>query len=291
MKRKLVTPKASFIVFAAILTLSQIGFAQNGQPAQAPKAPAAKAQEPFDPHDISGIWKNPGGFNPFLGNDRPPMTDWGKEKWSKTRASARKTPLAFGFYPDQKDWNDPLFQCDPSGYPRNTDYSNFRFVKLPNEFVEFFERDHVWRDLWTDGRKLPGPDAEPRWYGYATAHWDGDTLVVESFGYDDRTWIDPYGSIHSDQMRIEERYKRLDHDHLQVTMTLTDPKAYIGTWSGKSKVLNLMNSSQQIQKGLWGKRPDGTAYGDIREEYCVYSIERQFWQGRPLDGIGDEDKK
>jgi hypothetical protein len=154
--------------------------------------------------------------------------------------------------------------------------------------VEFFERDHVWRDLWTDGRKLPGDDAEPRWYGYATAHWDGDTLVVESAGYDDRTWIDPYGSIHSDQMRIEERYKRLDHDHLEVSMTLADPKAYIGTWSGKSRVLNLMNSSQQIQKGLWGKRPDGTAYGDIREEYCVYSIERQFWQGRPLDGIGGD---
>ena len=287
---KLVAPMGSFVAFAAILAFPQIIFAQNSQPTQAQKAPAAKAQ-PFDPHDISGIWKNPGGFDPFLGNDRPAMTAWGKEKWSKTRASARRTPLAFGFYPDQKDWNDPLFQCDPSGYPRNTDYSNFRFVKLPNEFVEFFERDHVWRDLWTDGRKLPGDDAEPRWYGYATAHWDGDTLVVESAGYDDRTWIDPYGSIHSDQMRIEERYRRLDHDHLEVSMTLTDPKAYVGTWGGKKVVLNLLNSSQQIQKGLWGKRPDGTAYGDIREEYCVYSIERQFWQGRPLEGIGADDKK
>jgi hypothetical protein len=290
MIRKLVAPKASFAAFAAVLALTPIAFAQNGQPAQAQKAPAATAK-PFDPHDISGIWKNPGGFDPFLGNDRPAMTPWGKEKWSKTRASARNTPLAFGFYPDQKDWNDPLFQCDPSGYPRNTDYTNFRFVKLPNEFVEFFERDHVWRDLWTDGRKLPGDDAEPRWYGYATAHWDGDTLVVESSGYDDRTWIDPYGSIHSDQMRIEERYKRLDHDHLELTMTLTDPKAYVGTWTGKSKVMTLINSSQQIQKGLWGKRPDGTSYGDIREEYCVYSIERQFWQGRPLEGIGGDDKK
>jgi len=213
------------------------------------------------------------------------MTEWGKEKWSKTRASARNTPLAFGFYKDQKDWNDPLFLCDPSGYPRNLDYSNYRFVKLPNEYVMFFERDRVWRDLWTDGRKLPGPDAKPRWYGYATAHWEGDTLVVESSGYDERSWIDPYGSIHSDQMRIEERFRRLDHDNLEFSMTLTDPKAYTGAWSGK-KVLTLMNSSQQIQKGLWGQRPDGTAYGDMREEYCVYSIERSFWQGRPLDGIG-----
>jgi len=218
------------------------------------------------------------------------MTDWGKEQWSKTRSSARNNPLSFGFYQDQKDWNDPLFQCDPSGYPRNLDYTNYRFVKLPDEFVMFFERDHTWRDLWTDGRKLP-VNPKPRWYGYATAHWDGDTLVVESSGYDERTWVDPYGSIHSDQMRLEERFKRLDHDTLEFSLTLTDPKAYTGVWGGKKLNLKLMNSSQQIQKGLWGKRPDGTAYGDMREEYCVYSIERTFWEGRPLGGIGGEDKK
>jgi hypothetical protein len=281
--------RTALITLVAVSVLMPNLLAQRGQRGQA--APAATGPAlPFDPHDISGIWRNPGGFDPIVGTDRPPMTEWGKEKWSKTRASARNTPLAFGFYQDQKDWNDPLFQCDPSGYPRNLDYSNYRFVKLQDEFVMFFERDRVWRDLWTDGRKLPGPDAKPRWYGYATAHWEGDTLVVESSGYDERSWIDPYGSIHSDQMRIEERFRRLDHDNLEFSMTITDPKAYTGPWSGK-KVLKWMNSSQQIQKGLWGQRPDGTAYGDMREEYCVYSIERLFWQGRPLEGIGGEDKK
>jgi hypothetical protein len=275
---------ASIVALVVVMALAHALFAQNSQQTQA-------QDQAFDPHDISGIWKNPGGFDAALGNARPPMTDWGKERWSKTRASARNTPLAFGFYKDQKDWNDPLFQCDPSGYPRNLDYSNYRFVKLADEFVEFFERDHMWRDLWTDGRKLPGPEAKPRWYGYATAHWDGDTFVVESAGYDDRTWVDPYGSIHSDQMHLEERYKRLDHDNLEFSMTLTDPKAYVGTWGGKKLKLKLINTSQQVQKGLWGKRPDGTAYGDMREEYCVYSIERRFWEGRPLGGIGGEEKK
>ena len=275
--------RTALFALVAVSAVTQILVAQRGQRNQAPAASTANSL-PFDPHDISGIWRNPGGFDPIIGTNRPPMTDWGKEKWSKTRASARNTPLAFGFYQDQKDWNDPLFQCDPSGYPRNLDYSNYRFVKLPDEFVMFFERDHVWRDLWTDGRKLP-ENPKPRWYGYATARWEGDTLVVESSGYDERSWIDPYGSIHSDQMRIEERFRRLDHDHLEFSMTLTDPKAYTGAWSGK-KVLKLMNSSQQIQKGLWGQRPDGTAYGDMREEYCVYSIERRFWEGRPLEGVG-----
>ena len=92
-------------------------------------------------------------------------------------------------------------------------------------------------------------------------------------------------------MHLEERYTRLDHDNLEFSLTLTDPKAYVGAWGGKPLKLKLMNSSQQIQKGLWGKRPDGTAYGDMREEYCVYSIERHFWEGRPLGGIGGEDKK
>jgi len=281
--------RMALFALVAVLVLMQMLFAQRvGKQKQAEKDSPTK-NLPFDPHDISGIWRNPGGFDPIIGTNRPPMTDWGKEKWSKTRASARNTPLAFGFYQDQKDWNDPLFQCDPSGYPRNLDYSNYRFVKLPDEFVMFFERDHVWRDLWTDGRKLPD-NPKPRWYGYATAHWDGDTLVVESSGYDERTWIDPYGSIHSDQMHIEERFRRVDHDDLEFSMTLTDPKAYIGPWSGK-KVLRLLNSSQQVQKGLWGKRPDGTAYGDMREEYCVYSIERKFWEGRPLGGVCGEDKK
>ena len=279
---------AVLVAFVAGFAATQVVFAQRGQKQAQKDSPTKNL--PFDPHDISGIWKNPGGFDVALGNERPPMTAWGKEKWSKTRSSARNSPLSFGFYQDQKDWNDPLFQCDPSGYPRNLDYSNYRFVKLPDEFVMFLERDRVWRDLWTDGRKLPGPDAKPRWYGYATAHWEGDTLVVESSGYDERSWIDPYGSIHSDQMRIEERFKRVDHDNLEFTMTLTDPKAYTGAWTGK-KTLKWMNSSQQIQKGLWGQRPDGSAYGDMREEYCVYSIERTFWQGRPLEGVGGEDKK
>ena len=139
--------RTALFALVAVSALTTTLFAQNTQQEQAQTASTAEAQ-PFDLHDISGIWKNPGGFNPILGTDRPPMTAWGEEQWSKTRASARNTPLAFGFFQDQKDWNDPLFQCDPSGYPRNLNYSNYRFVKLPDEFVMFFERDRVWRDLW-----------------------------------------------------------------------------------------------------------------------------------------------
>ena len=98
------------------------------------------------------------------------------------QSSGRRTPLPYGFFPDQKDWNDPIQWCDPAGYPRNLWYTgggrgNLRIIQTPTEVLQFFERDHIWRDLWTDGRKLP-EDPEPRWFGYSTAHWEGHTFVV-----------------------------------------------------------------------------------------------------------------
>src|SRR5499427_10469189 len=90
------------VLFAllAVLALTSILFSQTRGRGQTTPAPPSNL--PFDPHDISGIWRNPGGFDPIIGTNRPPMTEWGKEKWSKTRASARNSPLAFGFYQDQK---------------------------------------------------------------------------------------------------------------------------------------------------------------------------------------------
>ncbi|MGA7793684.1 MAG: hypothetical protein WCA19_11650 [Candidatus Acidiferrales bacterium] len=230
-----------------------------------------------------------GAAHPDLGPNRPAMTDWGRAKWSETKPSAEKPPLSFVYLLNQKDWNDPLFICDPAGYPRTGGgFTLYRFVQLPNEVVEFFERDHVWRDLWTDGRKLPGDDAKPRWYGYSIAHWEGDTFVVESDHFDDRTWVDRSGSIHSDQMRLEERYKRLDHDHMEFSMTLIDPKAYTAPWvSDKKQLMVLLDTSDGIPPDVWGKKSDGTPYGDIREDFCVYSQEYSFWTNQNPTGVGN----
>ena len=98
---------APVVALVAVWALTHLLFAQANPQTQAQKAPAANAQ-PFDPHDISGIWKNPGGFDVALGNNRPPMTEWGKEKWSKTRASARNSPLAFGFYKRSEEHTSEL---------------------------------------------------------------------------------------------------------------------------------------------------------------------------------------
>jgi hypothetical protein len=86
---------ASYSALVAVLALTPILFAQRGGKQKQAEKDSPTKNLPFDPHDISGIWKNPGGFDVALGNERPPMTAWGKEQWSKTRASARNSPLAF----------------------------------------------------------------------------------------------------------------------------------------------------------------------------------------------------
>jgi hypothetical protein len=134
-----------------------------------------------------------------------------------------------------------------------------RFAQSADEVIQFFETDRAWRDIWTDGRKLPSDDADSRWYGYAVGHWEGDTFVVNSNNFNDATWLDQYGSPHSDEMTVEERYRRVDHDHLEMILNITDPKAYVGTWKGDKKIFQLV------------EKPARSEYNDLPEGICVWS--------------------
>jgi hypothetical protein len=158
----------------------------------------------------------------------PPMTPWGKAKFEATLPSygPRSVPPGEG--------NDAVSSCEPMGYPRDLWEANlrpFEFVQTPDRVLQHMQYHDLWRTIWTDGRTLP-KNPDPAWNGYAVGHWEGDTFVVESNGYDDRTWLDHFGDPHSDQMVLVERWKRLDIDTLQVQMTLTDPKAYTAPWVG-----------------------------------------------------------
>src|ERR1051326_2938042 len=97
----------------------------------------------------------------------------------------------------------------------------FELIQTQDRVLQHMQFHDVWRTIWTDGRELP-KNPDPAWWGYSVGKWEGDTFVVESIGYDDRTWLDHFGSPHSDEMRLEERYRRIDPDHLELTMTLTD---------------------------------------------------------------------
>jgi len=154
--------------------------------------------------------------------------------------------------------------CDPLGFPRWWTYNyGMEFIHLPDRTLQFFEWGHTWRTVWTDGRKLPADPPTPRWLGYAIGHWDGDTFVIESNGYDERSWLDQdrrnmqTGVPHSDEMRVEERYRRTAFDTLDATLTITDPKVYTKPW---------------VTTGKYDLRP-GT---ELWEYFCVPSESTEY---------------
>ena len=264
-------------MIAITVASSLVALAQNTKQApQKANAPTA-SKKPFDAHDLSGYWditnigRPPGALNE-TSNNRPPMTPWGLEKFRKAKTGYDGKALGNGVFPE-KDWNDPVLLCDPTGFPRIMWHPippGMRFAHAADEVIQFFEDGRTWRDIWTDGRKLPNSDdADPRWYGYAVGHWEGDTFVVNSTGFDEASWLDQYGSPHSDEMTVEERYRRVDHDHLEMILNITDPKTYVGTWKGDKKIFQLV------------EKPTRSEYNDFDENICAYSevkLHGKAWQ-------------
>jgi len=221
---------ASTVVLAAVLALSTVAVSQTGQPSGAAKAQSAKPQ-PFDPHDLSGVWSMHQKAQDTLSKDPPPMTPWAQARYDANKPGIgrldRIVPLG----------NNPMMICDPIGFPQIMFHVLYpvEVVQIPGRVFEFFDFFYTHRVIWTDGRGLP-TDPDPSWYGYSVGKWDGDTFIVDTAGFNDKTWLDADGHPHSEDMRIDERYRRVDHDTVEVDMTLTDPKAYTKPWVSETKI-------------------------------------------------------
>jgi hypothetical protein len=237
---------------------------QSGTPNSQKAAPAAAAPADYDgwgrpisprsrpdeksapapPHDISGTWdpaNGPDDGGQFLGaktlpvdgkpGHEPPYTPLGLEAYLRTKPSngARMVPPG--------ETNDPELLCDPQGFPRENLFQlrTTQILQSPEKIYILYEFDRVWRVIWTDGRELP-KNPEPRWYGYSVGKWvDDSTLVVETNGTDDRTWVDHAGRPHTADLRVEERFHRVDHDHLEWTVQIDDSKMYTRPWLAMDK--------------------------------------------------------
>ncbi len=128
---------------------------------------------------------------------------------------------------------DPTLFCLPWGIPvNNLVVEVVKFVQAPKEIVAIYEVDNSYRQIYLDGRPLP-QDPNPSWLGYSTGHWDGDTLVVETEGFNDRTWLDMSGHSHGEKLHLTERYHRVDYGHMDVEMTFNDPEFYTKPFSIK----------------------------------------------------------
>ena len=122
--------------------------------------------------------------------------------------------------------NDPMSRCIPIGPVRLHTWNGPRkLVQTPGLLIVMNEPDTSFRQIFTDGRPLP-KDPNPSWNGYSSGQWDGDTLVVHTNGLRDRMWLDATGNPLTDAARITERFRRPDFGHLDVEITVDDPKAY-----------------------------------------------------------------
>jgi hypothetical protein len=212
---------------------------QNNEHVRAARERYKVNGHPFNPRDLSGVWGN-NGINLDI-KTLPAMTPYGKELWEATQAVQVRPeipPMNGG-----QGSKDPMMHCDPLGYPRSFTYNyGFEFVQLPDRMIQFFEWGGYHRTIWTDGRKLPADPPQARWYGYSVGRWEGDTFVVESHGFEDRSWLDQdrrsmaKGMPHSDEMRLVERWKRTNYGTLDVELTIIDPKVYVTPWITKSTV-------------------------------------------------------
>jgi hypothetical protein len=116
--------------------------------------------------------------------------------------------------------------CLPFGIPIANLIGYFRVVQSPRALVIMYELDGTHRQIYTDGRELPKEVLQPSWLGYSVGRWEGDTLVAETAGFNNKTTLDAVGHPHSEALRIGERYHRSDFGHLDVEMTLDDPRMY-----------------------------------------------------------------
>ena len=179
---------------------------------------------PAPRQELTGFWT---GLISAKLNPIPPMTAWGQEQFRSHKSHSQYS---------EAESNDPMKYCDPMGFPRDLLYDNrgFAFAAMPGKMLQPFQFNRVWREIWTDGRELPkdvggrsANSADPRWYGYSVGRWEGDyTFVVDTVGIDERTWLDAVGHPHSIGMRVQERYTRVDHNTLEMVMTIDDPKTY-----------------------------------------------------------------
>jgi hypothetical protein len=127
--------------------------------------------------------------------------------------------------------DDPHIRCLPDFFLRAYGLPHMlKFVHTPDLLVMLNEMNAGYRQVFTDGRALPEAPT-PSWQGYSSAKWDGDTLVVDTIGMRDDTWIDWNGSVVTEAAKIREEIRRLDFGHLEIKATVDDPKAYTKPWT------------------------------------------------------------
>ena len=173
--------------------------------------------------DLSGLWNR---ISPkYSRNIAADLKPGEIQPWAEALVQQRKENLG-------RDYMNVLCVPVGPGYVTAADSTGAEMMKIVQTpgLVLILNPDLTYRQIFMDGRALESAP-NPSWMGYSVGHWDGDTLVVESFGFNDRTWLDHDGHPHSEALRITERYRRRDFGNLDIEVTLSDPAVYAKPWT------------------------------------------------------------
>ncbi|PYS10229.1 MAG: hypothetical protein DMG15_21430 [Acidobacteria bacterium] len=211
--------------------------------------PEKVAAQSFDPHDLSGIWMRTVRDH-SLGTKPPPLTQAGIDAMKgrigdtddvlREVVEAARASSQVRLNDNGEETNAPWLECNPMGFPRLlNDDEPIEFIITKDKILQVFQLEHRIRYLWTDGRQLPSnqnlENLGPAWYGHSVAKWDGDTLVINTVGLDERAWLDNLGYPKSFHARIEETWKRVDANTLESQLTLFDPEYYTAPYVGAKR--------------------------------------------------------
>lgn len=206
------TSTALWMIVALSVVVTKVSTAQSPAPPTSAAKPIPRSSD--GKPDLSGVWGGPAGLQ-HIGRDLPgnelPYTQAGRDAYQHNLTKEI----------------DPSALCNLQGVPRaNLSGQPFEIFQRPGRLAFLYERTTAWRIIPADGRPLP-TDFEPAYFGNAVAHWEGDTLVIESIGFKGtQVWSDETAHPHSDALRLTERWSRPEYDRLFNEVTIDDPKYY-----------------------------------------------------------------
>jgi hypothetical protein len=207
---------------------------RDGKPNLVAKAPRTLDRKP----DLSGVWRieppAPGeierlygdlGAGIVVGDDPRNFNRYFLNLFIDFKPGEEpiRPDAAAATLKNRQALDSPTSHCLPQGMP--TRYFNvfpFKILQTPEALALYYELDGAFRQIHTDGRKLP-QDPFPSWMGYSTGRWEGDTLVVDTAGFNDKSWLDARGHPHSEALRVQERFHRRDFGHMDMEVTVEDP--------------------------------------------------------------------
>ena len=240
------------MLFAAALLAQWLNYPSPGVPRLANGTVDLAAKAPRTPDgkpDLSGVWQteletgeeiarrsnpaadalivpgdDPRTFSRYFFNVLADFTDAEAPMQPATREIMRKNGV--------RTAGNPAGPCLPHGLPMSDlmSYAPFKIIQTRSVIAVLYELDNNFRQIYMDGRALP-KDPQPTWGGYSVGRWEGDTLVVDAAGFTDRSRLDVAGHPHSEALHIQERFRRRDFGHLDLTVTIDDPVMYTKPWT------------------------------------------------------------